>query len=72
MVKNESELVAWMWKVYPDVPKSKKKDRENYLRRSAMLEAYKFLIGKVDEDERQREIIAKSIYDRIMKEHEIH
>jgi hypothetical protein len=59
-----------MWKEYPDVPKSKKKDWENYLKRSAMLEAFDFLSGKVDADEVKREKIAKRIYDKIMKENE--
>lgn len=69
-MKSRNELVAWMWKVYPDVPMSKKKDHENYLRRSAMLEAYDFLSGKVDADEKTRKQIAQNIFNKITAQDE--
>lgn len=68
ITKTKDELVKWMWKEYPDVPNDTTKDWENYLKRSAMLEAYKFLIGKVDEDEIRRKAIAKSILKKIEKQ----
>jgi hypothetical protein len=68
VVKTKDELIKWMWKTYPDVANDSKKDLENYLRRSAMLEAYHFLIGVFDEHEKKRKEIADSIYKKLTEE----
>ena len=70
MFKTKQQLVEWMWKEYPDVPDNTEKDWENYLKRSAMLEAYRFLSGVLDQELKERKVIADSIYNKIMKQNE--
>lgn len=58
-LKTYEDFVNYMWKVYPN---------DNQLpEREGMLKAYDFMTGKYDQEEKEREKIAKQIGDKMKK-----
>jgi hypothetical protein len=65
-MKTREELVKFMWQEYPNEESLKQQDC-----RTAMLKAYDFISGKIDQNKKEKAAIAERIFTKLMKDHEI-
>ena len=60
-IKQRHELEAYAWKIYPN------DSTEHMIQRAAMIRAYEFITGKVDQEEREKAKISQQIQE-LMKQ----
>ena len=67
-MKTYEQVVKYMWEKYPD-SENEQENIENMICRGAMLECYKFMTGRVDQENAEKEkistVIMKKLQDKI-------
>ena len=59
LCKTEDEFVEYMWKVYPN--------DDQLDMRTAMLKTFNFLVGRYDQEEKERQEIAEQIRQKMIE-----
>lgn len=59
LCKTEDEFLEYMWKIYPN--------DDQLDMRTAMLKTFNFLVGRYDQEEKERQEIAEQIRQKLIK-----
>ena len=59
LCKTEDEFLEYMWKVYPN--------DDQLDMRTAMLKTFNFLVGRYDQEEKERQEIAEQIRQKMIE-----